>query len=216
MNRFLASVLVALSLGSQAVWADEIKGDPAEGAKKNALCIGCHGINGYHTGFPEVYHVPRISGQSAAYLVAALNAYKSGERKHPSMVTTASSLSSKDMADLAAYYQSTGLATATEGHAIDKSKGAALVEKGGCQSCHGENFSKPIAPNYPVVAGQYADYVYNALRAYKNDSKPQIGRSNPIMGAVAKQFSDDELKELAHYVESLPSTLQTVQPNRFR
>jgi cytochrome c553 len=149
-------------------------------------------------------------------LEAALNEYKSGERKHPSMRTLASSLSNQDIADLAAYYQSTGLATATQAKAIDKSKGAALVEKGGCQSCHGENFSKPIAPNYPIVAGQYADYVYNALRAYKTDNKPQIGRANPIMGAVAKQFSDEELMELAHYVESLPSTLQTVQPSRFR
>jgi cytochrome c553 len=148
--------------------------------------------------------------------VAALNEYKSGERKHPSMRTLASSLSNQDIADLAAYYQSTGLATATQAKEIDKSKGAALVEKGGCHSCHGENFSKPIAPNFPIVAGQYADYVYNALRAYKMDNKPQIGRANPVMGAIAKQFSDEELMELAHYVESLPTTLQTVQPSRFR
>jgi cytochrome c553 len=218
MNRFLVGSLVALSLGLgiQTANAQDIKGDAQAGAKKNAMCIGCHGINGYHTGFPEVYHVPKLSGQSAAYLVSALNAYKSGERKHPSMGTMALSLSNKDMADLAAYYESTGLASAAAAKPIDKTKGVALVEKGGCQGCHGENFSKPIAPNYPIVAGQYSDYVYNALRAYKTDNKPQVGRSNPIMGAVAKQFSDEELQELAHYVESLPTTLHTIQPSRFR
>src|SRR6476620_264061 len=52
---------------------------------KVAMCIGCHGIKGYQASFPEVYRVPMISGQSGKYIVSALNAYKKGERKHPSM-----------------------------------------------------------------------------------------------------------------------------------
>ena len=79
-----------------------------------------------------------------------------------------------------------------------------------------QGLSKPIAPTYPKIAGQHSDYVYAALRAYKTENKPQIGRNNPIMGGVVKQFSDKELKEIARYVESLPTTLQTIQPNRFR
>ena len=68
------------------------------------MCIGCHGIPGYKTAFPTVYHVPKIAGQQPAYLVNALKAYKSGERSHPSMRGIAASLSDQDMADLAAYY----------------------------------------------------------------------------------------------------------------
>ena len=49
------------------------------------MCAGCHGIEGWRTAFPEVYKVPRIAGQHEAYLVKALQAYKSGERSHPSM-----------------------------------------------------------------------------------------------------------------------------------
>ena len=49
------------------------------------MCIGCHGIPGYKATFPEVYPVPMIGGQSAKYIENALNAYKKGERKHPSM-----------------------------------------------------------------------------------------------------------------------------------
>jgi len=71
---------------------------------KIAMCIGCHGIPGYKTAFPEVYHVPRIAGQQPAYLVNALKAYKTGERPHPSMRGIAASLTDQDMADLAAYY----------------------------------------------------------------------------------------------------------------
>ena len=79
-------------------------GDVAAGAKKISMCVGCHGIEGYKTAFPEVYHVPKIGGQHPAYIVKALQAYKSGERNHPSMKGIAATLSDKDMADLAAYY----------------------------------------------------------------------------------------------------------------
>jgi cytochrome c553 len=68
------------------------------------MCEGCHGIAGYKTAYPQVYHVPKLGGQSAAYITNALNAYKSGQRKHPSMRGIAASLSDQDIADLAAYY----------------------------------------------------------------------------------------------------------------
>lgn len=79
-------------------------GDPQAGASKNSMCVGCHGIPGYHTAFPEVYSVPKLGGQHAEYIVAALKEYKSGARKHPSMRGIAEQLSDQDMEDLAAYY----------------------------------------------------------------------------------------------------------------
>jgi cytochrome c553 len=69
-----------------------------------ALCIGCHGIPGYKTAFPDVYHVPKIAGQQPGYIINALKAYKSGERSHPSMRGIAASLSEEDMKQLADYY----------------------------------------------------------------------------------------------------------------
>lgn len=81
-------------------------GDAAAGKGKNAMCIGCHGIEGYRTAFPAVYSVPKLGGQHADYIVSALRAYKSGERAHPAMRGIAAGLSDKDMADLAAYYAS--------------------------------------------------------------------------------------------------------------
>lgn len=79
-------------------------GDPGEAHKKIAMCEGCHGIPGYRTAYPDVYHVPMLGGQSAVYISNALQAYKSGQRKHPSMRGISASLSDKDIADLAAYY----------------------------------------------------------------------------------------------------------------
>jgi len=81
-------------------------GDPAAGAKKNSMCAGCHGIPDYRTAYPEVYSVPRLGGQHAAYIVSALHEYKTGARSHPTMRAIAAGLSDQDMADLAAYYSS--------------------------------------------------------------------------------------------------------------
>lgn len=79
-------------------------GNADAGKEKSAMCAGCHEIAGYRTAYPSVYTVPKLGGQSADYIVAALEAYKSGARKHPSMTAIAASLSAQDMADLAAYY----------------------------------------------------------------------------------------------------------------
>ncbi|HZH57830.1 c-type cytochrome [Yanghanlia caeni] len=83
-----------------------ITGDPAAARSKVSMCIGCHGIPGYKASFPEVYHVPKIAGQNAEYIVTALQDYASGARTFPSMEAIAQSLSPQDMADLAAYYSS--------------------------------------------------------------------------------------------------------------
>jgi len=81
-----------------------VVGSVDAGAKKNSMCIGCHGIPNYKTAFPVTYRVPKIGGQNAAYLEAALKAYRTGERPNPSMTGIAKALSDQDIADLAAYY----------------------------------------------------------------------------------------------------------------
>ena len=194
--------------------------DAAAGEKKAAMCIGCHGIHGYQASFPEVYKVPMISGQGAKYIVAALNAYKKGERKHPTMKSIAVSLTDADMADLAAYYEKHGassLKPVADTPAVAPSPAvAALLAKGACVSCHGANFSKPIDGSYAKIAGQHGDYLYAALRAYGTEGNPQVGRGNAIMGGQVKQFKRDELKAMAQYISSLPGELRTVPQSKFR
>jgi len=102
------SFLIGIALSAGPALAQDkgkVEGHPDDAHRnKTAMCIGCHGIPGYRTAFPEVYHVPKIAGQQPGYIISALKAYKSGERSHPSMRGVAASLSEQDMADLAAYY----------------------------------------------------------------------------------------------------------------
>jgi cytochrome c553 len=220
MNKLLLSLssLVVASVTTFSAQAQDVKGDAKAGEQKIAMCIGCHGIHGYQASFPEVYKVPMISGQNAQFITSALNAYKKGERKHPSMRGIAEPMSDQDIADVAAYYEASGK---TEGAAAKaapapSAKVAGLLAKGACVSCHGDNFNKPVDPSYPKVAGQHADYLFVALKSYKAEGHATWGRANPIMGGMVKQFSNAELKEMAGYISALPGELKTVPQKRFR
>ncbi|MBY0412341.1 MAG: cytochrome c4 [Burkholderiaceae bacterium] len=220
MNKTLTT-LFALAVASVTALshAQDAKGDVEAGKKKIAMCIGCHGIPGYQGSFPEVYKVPMISGQGAKYITASLEAYRKGERKHPTMRGVATSLTDQDIADLSAYYEQHGK-TSVELPAKPSREPsvevAALLTKGACVSCHGDNFAKPIDPSYPKLAGQHSDYLFVALKSYKQEKSSVVGRGNAIMGGVAKQFTNAELKALAGYVGSLDGDLHTVPQSRFR
>ena len=217
MNKLFTTIFaVTVSCVTVASLAQEIKGDAKAGETKNAMCIGCHGIKGYQASFPEVYKVPMISGQSAKYIVNALSAYKKGERKHPTMRSIANSLTDQDIADVSAFYEKQAPAGAAKPVHEPSVQVAELLKRGACVSCHGDNFAKPIDPSYPKIAGQHADYLYVALKSYKIDKNPQVGRTNGVMAGIAQQFTNQELKQLAGYIGRLDGDLKTVPQSKFR
>ena len=116
MTRFAAAAALALAAAVPLAAAAQSApaGNAAAGYQKTQMCSGCHGIEGWRTAFPEVYKVPKLGGQHQAYLVKALQGYKSGERSHPTMRAIAASLSDQDMADLAAYYAQPDVKTAAK------------------------------------------------------------------------------------------------------
>lgn len=217
ISMFFAAIV---SLGTVAAHAQDIKGDAKAGEGIAAMCIGCHGIKGYQASFPEVYRVPMISGQSAKYIVAALTAYQKGERRHPTMRGISESLTEQNMADLGAYYSQHGLpggkSDAPKDVKAPSAQVTALLNKANCASCHGANYSTPIDPSYPKLAGQHADYLFVALKAYKNDANKVVGRNNAIMAGFAKQYTNAELKQIANYLASLPGDMKVVPQSRFR
>jgi cytochrome c553 len=84
--------------------------------------------------------------------------------------------------------------------------GEALAKKNNCASCHGADFSKPIDPSYPKLAGQHAEYLEHALKAYKRGDGPN-GRNNAIMVGQVKPLTNKDMADLAAYLHSLPSEL---------
>ena len=221
MKKLLSTIVALAALGSAAfsAQAQDAKASPQAGEKKAAMCIGCHGIPGYQASFPEIHKVPMISGQGAKYIASALTAYQKGERKHPTMRSIAATLTEQDIADLAAFYEQHGknpAAAETKAAPQPSEQVAKLLDQGKCSSCHGANFSAPIDGSYPKLAGQHADYLFVALKAYQINNNPQMGRSNAIMAATAQPFTPAQLKLIAQYLSTLPSDLHTVPQSRFR
>ncbi|WP_459617284.1 c-type cytochrome [Bordetella sp. 2513F-2] len=101
-----------------------------------------------------------------------------------------------------------GLAPA---QAQDLAAGKAVFDKMNCASCHGADAKTSVQPEYPVLAGQHADYLAHALRAYKRGASGSPAtanvRKNPIMGAFAAQLSDQDIVNVAAWLSSLPSDL---------
>jgi cytochrome c553 len=222
MKKLLSTIVAMAALGgaSLGALAQDVKASPEAGEKKAAMCIGCHGIPGYQASFPEIHKVPMISGQGAKYVTAALNAYKKGERKHPTMRSIAGSLTDQDIADVSAFYEQQGkgapVPADTKALPQPNEQVAKLLEQGKCNSCHGANYSTPIDGTYPKLAGQHADYLYVALKSYQTANNPHVGRSNAIMAGMVQPFSHAQLKQLAQYLATLPTDLHTVPQSRFR
>jgi cytochrome c553 len=212
MTRTL-SLLLALA----AVFSTAHAQDAQRGATKVQMCIGCHGIVGYQADFPQVYKVPKIAGQDAKYIGAALTAYRSGDRKHPTMRSVAASLTDQDIADIAAYYAKLGQPDGPVPAApAERTPDAIRAKVATCIACHGTNFSTPTDGTIPRLAGQHADYLSIALRAYQVDGNPHFGRANAVMGAMSKPLTARDIDQISDYLAALPGDLRTVPQAKFK
>ena len=108
-------------------------GNAERGGKLAYTCMGCHGIENYKNAYPK-YSVPKLGGQSAIYIAAALAEYKAGARWHPTMKGMASTLSAQDHADLAAWFQGPRRAQPDT-----KPAGTLPAAAAPCTACHGQN-----------------------------------------------------------------------------
>ncbi len=194
---------VTLALGfTLAANAAEPVANPQRGEIQFYACRGCHAIPGYANAYPS-YPVPRLAGQSAEYLTAALAAYQQGERQHGSMNANAGNLTPQDRIDIAAYLSRLVVADANgrvHGNVVAGKRKSVV-----CQSCHGAN-GMGITPTFPHLAGQYEAYLRQALKAYRSQS-----RVNVLMNGFAQGLSDQDIADLSAYYASQPSVLGTVR-----
>lgn len=104
LNTAVRLLVAGAALAATGASAQGPAGNAEAGRNKASTCIGCHEIPGYKASFPHVYSVPMIIGQSSRYIEASLQAYRKGDRSHPTMRAIAGSLTDQDIADLAALY----------------------------------------------------------------------------------------------------------------
>ncbi len=192
----LAAIGVGL-VASVAALSAGAEGDAEKGKALAYTCHGCHGVPNYKNAYPN-YSVPRLGGQSALYLANALKAYASGERPHQTMHSQATTLSDQDRADIAAYLQ---------GELVQSGKevvGTPPPATQTCVACHGADGAKAIAPEYPVLAGQYADYIVQALKDYKSGK-----RKNPVMAGIVAGVDAGEFEALGEFFAKQPGLCST-------
>jgi len=193
------AVLAAGALTAAVAQSPPAPAHPADAGHGKAVsytCLGCHGIDGYKNAYP-MYSVPELRGQNPEYLVIALQGYRDGDRAHITMHSQTESLSEQDMTDVAAFLAGTPLKSS------GKAAGALPQAAQLCVSCHGQD-GIAVAPIYPSLAGQHADYIVRALDEYKHG-----GRKNPVMKQFAGNLKDEDIAQIAAYFSELTPSLST-------
>ena len=191
---FAAAALFAAATTTAAAAQAPAASTAAEAAQGKILvrtCVFCHGISEYTVPYPT-RHVPYIGGQHDAYLISALNEYAANNRNFATMHAQAASLTSAQIRDIAAYLSSLGPklpATAASASA----PGDAPAQVATCAACHGPR-GISTTPQFPMLAGQHADYLLQALKDYKSGA-----RKNAIMNGMAAGLSLAQMKALADY-----------------
>lgn len=191
--------------------------EPAVSPPREVLdtCIRCHGLDGQGRGLPAF---PKLAGQRALYLENALRAYARGERFSGIMRPIASALSDESMRELARYYSSLPSAPTAGGSAVSDDEAARRGQRlatGGdhemrvpaCLKCHAPD--RPANPAYPLLAGQYADYLRQQLKLFKEGTRGGSPYAS-IMIKVAAELTDEQMQDAARYFARLqPRTRET-------
>jgi len=196
----LIAVIASLALTGVSVAA----GNAKAGKAKALTCSGCHGPNG--NSVSPIW--PKLAGQHADYIAKQLADLKAGKmRSDPIMSGQAATLSTQDMADLAAYYSKQ---TGTQGAADDKLaiSGAKLYRGGNkkkgiaaCIACHGPTGAGNPAAKFPKLSGQHATYVEKAMKDFRSGARSND--MNKMMRNIAEKMSDKEIEAVASYISGL-------------
>lgn len=194
----VAGLAASLAFSVPASAQSAPAGNAARGKTLAYTCLGCHAAEGYKNVQP-MYNVPRLNGQSAAYLVAALKGYKSRERSHMTMHAHAMSMTEQDMWDISTYLAGTTIKTEAV-KPVGTPPAAAAV----CVACHGNN-GVGITPDYPILAGQHRDYLVRSLKDYQ-----QGGRKNAVMAGFMGALKPSDIEALAAYYAAQQPGLSVV------
>ena len=177
----MRSIAPIVVLGGLALAGGAPAQDVEAGRQVAGMCRTCHGLDG----LAQIPVAPNIGGEPAEYLVEQLAAFRSGERQHEMMNVVASSLSDRQIADVAAWYAA-HVATATLG--ADPDDAPEL-----CSGCHGAD-GIALVEDAPNLAGEVNIYILEQLKAFRSGR-----RVHEVMSEVAATMSDEEMRAVADW-----------------
>ncbi len=186
-NFVLTAVLIVLMLTVSVHAVAEKNGEILANT-----CLGCHGVPSYTNVYPS-YKVPKLAGQHKEYIISALQAYRSGNRSHPTMKVQSMRLSYSDITAIAAYFGQMKSEKGDPNAMIPENLKTQVLT---CAACH-SNDGNSLVPTFPRIAGQHESYIYQSLTDYKSGK-----RNNPIMLGIVSTLSDNDMKVLAKYFAS--------------
>ena len=203
-------VLAANTALAPTAKAAAAKPAPAAAAAAAPPCEACHGAHGEGM---AAAHVPRLAGQAADYLQKQLDDYASGTRDNPIMANFAKALSEPQRVDFAARYASMSapyIAQTTTSDAVKVARGHQLAYQGdetrrvqACNGCHGPD-GVGVARTAPYLAGQSAEYLESALKAFRDGTRKND--AGQLMRSVAQRLNDADIAAVAGYFGSSNST----------
>ncbi|MGT2475604.1 c-type cytochrome [Paraburkholderia terrae] len=173
----------------------DARADAEAGKTKAQTCVACHGPMGNSTD-PQY---PVLAGQTARYMFLQLKDFKEGRRKDPRMSPMAAKLSKDDMQNLADYFAAqkpVPVDFKADGVAVEAGRKKSAAEL--CTTCHLGNFSGQN--EIPRVAGQHYQYIVKQLQDFRSRTRTNDGGN---MGSVARNLTDDDIRNLASYVANL-------------
>ncbi|UTH75605.1 cytochrome c [Chromobacterium sp. IIBBL 290-4] len=203
MRRKVLLALATLTLAGNALAAaPEAKGDPTKGKQiVDTVCAACHGADGNSVAAAN----PSLAGQNPQYLYSQLKAFKSGERKNPTMFGMAATLSEDDMRNVSAYFSQQKPKDREAANKEQMPLGAKIYRVGNasthvpaCMSCHGPA-GKGLPDQFPRIGSQHAGYIAKQLA----DFKAGADRKNQIMADIASRMTDAEMKAVSEYISGL-------------
>jgi cytochrome c553 len=205
-----SAALCTTALAQEAAKAAGAKADPARTQQiVSQVCAACHGADGNSVAAAN----PNLAGQGADYITLQLMHFKSGVRVNATMQAMAATLSETDMQAIGAWFSqqkpkgpgAKDPALVSAGQRLWRG-GDATTDVPACAGCHSPT-GVGVPKVFPRLAGQYADYVYAQLQAFKSGArgadpggKDVNGR---IMGAIAHDMTDDQMKAVADYASGL-------------
>jgi cytochrome c553 len=202
VSAYYASLDPAEPASGGSAKAGPVKPNAISAGKAAATgCGGCHG----EAGISSTPGMPSLIGMDTKYFIAAINAYKGGQRKHDMMKTLVSGLSEAEISNIALFYalEKPGKAKTPAAGNVAAGKTAAA----GCVGCHGEG-GVSGNPTTPSLAGQDAQYFLDAMRAYKDGS-----RSDATMKGPAGSIDEATAKNLAaYYASQVPQAPKVAKP----